>query len=629
MVRATIFVTIVAILSWVAYEGYRNTPDSLRHKGPWISEVDTQPLEVCNGRAVEAGIVVAYPAHRSYEDRVAASRPSFEDVFDVLQESGPSETVGLLYRRFVLPLALDYDEITIEPERRLAPGECTHFAAEFRRGRERFFVATRNVDTDEAAYALKVARAAMDEEIADAIPSRPETGNDELHGEVTSGSLGIRLDPVGIGANRKTVFAEQVPVCEITQSNVEFSPGTSPATLLTPISAASLEQAVEREFACAELSPDGGYQFLLTTPGLDGAVEYDATGHVENLPAVLEAAKKMAAAFAELKAEEEAERRALADYEEKLRLARIAEAKRRDAAIREQVAFRKNWTGVAHPYLLFSLSDSFGGETIGVEVDELVGYDTWGQYQSIPTGALIVSINGHDIYGVENAYAALFRHAQYLYAGIEKPLLIEYLDGAGQHFVSVNYIFNPAYYGTNHAGEAIWYGWLDGFSGGAGATSNCALDVAGRTALNGLSGGAEVISSLFENRAVDWSAFSAVKYQDWDWCRWRAIQTKAMARQFNPDTYENAALSTMLMPGGVRMLATKGLRRQAVRVLGRTRIANALTTGALEALETVALDIGMAPPTTPFEEKVRSSKNAALFAAVTGGAMGSLAKARP
>lgn len=547
--RAGLMASFAAIFCVVITVSYKATPEDARNLRRWDPRLIEHTGKACNGALYPIDVVIAYPRH---ERQI---RPELIRDFGARRawrEVAAGRGIALirdLYEQAILPHTHDYSSLTVEPTRTLQPGECSVATAEFRRGRERFFVAAHPTSDDMARQARQ-----------DVLYF--QTGNIATN-PAPADLVSRQIEVIRLNAPSRpfaaTVRDLVLPACDLRDAqDTRWTPRASAAAEPIYVSGRA------RPFACMHPDETTGYFIGFDDPYAP-VLSRNKKGWVIGQEAGLQRARAGAADLKQLWAE-------------------------RASAKAAQERFRGAWNlSRPLPYMFAQVADPNGPRYPGVFVESIPHQDLFGQPVSVPDGVWIMKVNGRPVFGEADLLDYVFAHANSRTAGIEKSISVEFFDGKTTRTGVSRYWFNPAYFRGNWSGVAAWHGFLDGYGFGTSATSTCML-----------SAGVGALADMLRGETT-----RRVSHEE---CRWVEIQRKGIARQFNNDSYNGAIWLALPFSGGVRAIGSRSTLKAASQ---GGRAGRALNAVAWEAAETALGDMALAPPETPFSRRLAQSTKAA------------------
>ena len=590
-------------LAWVVlYVGmviFEATPSNVRNSVAWNPQTYEHSAHFCNATPLSVGLQVVHPKHSVEYGKEFLNSLTAEDVLENISTHGFRDTLSTFYERTALNFAFDYPQVILHEVETLEPGECHTVTNEFRPGRERFFFRAW-VQSRKAEDAFRRILAHANNEY---VPSNndPKVGDirpTEWPAESASREVLFISPKKATNSRNAPNFAKNlaVPHCSPNSLGDNWTaPGKNVGSRI-------LENDSLR-FECASRIEENMFFVALELPysrnlPMDGSFEKNVLGQV------LAAMKVWGLQVNEYAAE-------LSKHQ------RLREAYLRDFRQAEQnrLQFEAKWDGKVFPLVFGNLVDNNGYERRGVRLIELPSYDMYGAEQYIPSGANIVSVNGRKVFSIPNLLDAVYDHANSLDAGIEKRLLVEYEHQGEVEETRVRYFFNKHFFGSNHAGSAMFYGLLD-----VTLYDSAIASCAGGNTLK------FVGNVVFE--AVKWAGsssneqynpkFDTFRYHDMTTCTWVQNQKKAIARQFNSELYSNMIYPAMIAPGGWRALGGKSLKKALKKSAKLGALSRPIATGTLEALEVITFDLATAPPETPVLRSLGTAAKPALLGFALG-----------
>lgn len=318
----------------------------------------------------------------------------------------------------------------------------------------------------------------------------------------------------------------------------------------------------------------------------------------------------------------------------------LAEASRRAKRlllnVRDQSAAEAELSAVQPlAYVGADLVDFNGPLSPGVLAKSVLPKNIYGWEEKLKSGDIIVSINGHSVFGLPDFFRELQAHARDIKRGIGKPLQLgivrEDCPKACPNIPS-HYFFNTEYWKVATASEASFWGFADTALLGQQAWMSCAIKDAGSLLGNTLSAALEAGMSWLEDRKFDWSStkvFYVRTKEELKLCIWQSEQSDALARQVQSEYYDKARLAGILAPGGLRVLFGKAITRGAAKRIGAGVLARGVSDSVTEAAESVLWSLAAAPPGITFEERLKNAQDDLPMAIGIGFATGTMFGIRP
>lgn len=587
----------LGVIILCGYYAYQITPRELYDTRKWDSAVYEHVAKVCNASPYDIKATIAYPLHEKQIGLDLVPELNAKMFFHEVKAGHFEAFFKDIFRRAVLSHTQDYTKLQVLPEKTLKSGECESIKAIFRKGRERFFVHSRPADIDDAIN--------INKEVKRFIDNNGNPGNYEV-----SVSLKKSTQLNWPDENTAIIFADEssdnrswfeaffeesennapamtfttsgIPQCELYDINHK--------TWAPPIKASAgtdFSSGKERiGFGCMAANNSHEFIAVFEAPGVP-LVTVNNSKQITNLESALQNAATLARMVIE-------------------RRENLAQAQKR------QKEFLTASEDKPLLFLFGELDDPNNNTEEGIFLNSMPSHDVYGEPQTLPVGVWIQKINRQPVFGIGDFMHEMYRHALSFSEGIEKPLLITYYDGQFYRETTARFFFNPNAFKGDWSGTAVWHGLVDGLAFGQSGEVDC-------LASNGLKLAVNVLSELFTDGKTK------VEYDDMSECVWTENTRKAIARQFHSDLYSDSSFLTVFLPTPslFRSIAGKPIQRSANRVLGRGRVAGAVTNAIIETAEAVAFDIGTAPPGTPFGIRLKQVIQAGTpqVAASTAGVM--------
>jgi hypothetical protein len=289
-------------------------------------------------------------------------------------------------------------------------------------------------------------------------------------------------------------------------------------------------------------------------------------------------------------------------------------------AIDAQIEFMEQTSGKDIPVWIGGELDDFNAPlNPGVAIHSVFPATIWREPNPIQENDIILSIDGHPVFGAQDAYKHLVHHATSYSLGIREPIIYSVLrNGQRIDDIKGSYFFNLNYpgYGNDESGLASLAGLIDGISFGQSSFVNCVLQAFGGGLQNGFRKASNDAcrKSGYQNCTID----ETPDFKPDQHCLWKEEQHKALLEQKHSETLHSAEMLTVLMPVSAgRMLFAKSVNRWARATTGSARLAKPLAGVTNEFIETALWSMGTASPGMSGKQIAQATlRDAASYAAV-------------
>ncbi|MDX2085762.1 MAG: hypothetical protein SFZ03_10295 [Candidatus Melainabacteria bacterium] len=289
-------------------------------------------------------------------------------------------------------------------------------------------------------------------------------------------------------------------------------------------------------------------------------------------------------------------------------------------AIDAQIEFLEKISGKDIPVWIGGELDDFNAPlNPGVTIHSVFPATIWREPNPLQENDIILSIDGHPVFGAQDAYKYLVDHATSYSLGIREPIIYSVLrNGQRINDIKGSYYFNLSYpgYGNDESGLAAIAGLIDGLFFGQSPFLYCMGDAIGAGLQNGWKKALNdsCIRSGYNNCSVNESPdFKPIEH-----CDWKADQHKALLEQKHSETLHSAEMLAVFMPFSAgRMLFAKSVNRWARTTAGSARLAKPLAGVTNEFIESALWSMGTASPGMSGKQIAQSAfRDAASYAAV-------------
>jgi len=490
---------LLGTLFFLGFNAYHATPPTARDARLWDGTTFERTASFCNAAPYPISVTVAYPGHHRQWglDRLSDK----EWAAFGLMGLDPSGRVRHLFDKAVLGHARDYDELIVESTKRLSPGECHDVAAQFRRGRERFFAAARMDDPRTA----DVVRAELFIQLNEPLPA-PTVDTVGRH-------LRAQTPAIFTAELKQARYTKQIiPRCLLADNAEEA---------WRPLEVTVSDAEPQLEFVGGDRTPPISLSsgFICAEPVLPG--HYRTTFEDRDFPL-------LARDGSPLERHNEALRRALSLANGLKRLQQDrAKAQEAESQFRQLLQRLETL-----PYWFAEVRDDNGRMRPGVRVEWVPDTDIYGEPIKLPRNALITHINNRPVFSVAEMLLYIYQHADSYNGGIDRQFSITYFDGKFLRETKGRHFFNQEYFTGDWSSTATWHGVISAGGIIPSASATCAIK-----AMRG------------EMRYPDGGNM------DFGTCRWIEIQRKGMARQLASDSYRGG----QILSGGVVALSRRTL----------------------------------------------------------------------